>query len=147
MKAREMQAPNYNWSCFRCDASNVAGRGHCQSCGFSANASGEQIREAQQPSAGSPDDTAAQSRSGRRLTLSISLFFPEAIAAAVVLLCSPFWAVRLFEEGKIANGAFLLFAVVAAAGLLVLAHKEASQGLAYVAVVLLCIAGYAGFGK
>ncbi len=147
MKAQEMQAPNYNWSCFRCGASNAAGRGHCQSCGFSANASGEQIREAQQPSSGTPDDALAQSRSSRRLTLSISLFFPEAIAASVVLLCSPFWAVRLFEEGKIANGAFLLFAVVAAAGLFILAYRELSQGLAYAAVVLLCIAGYAGFGK
>jgi len=137
-----MATSDYRWVCFSCGDSNPPGAERCESCGFPARATGAQIRAAREkhlpslPSRSAMPEVAAS---------TVALFFPEALIAAVVLVCSPVLLFRLLAAGRITDGLFFALAVAVSAALLVLAYRRQSKGVAYAAVIVLVIAGCASY--
>jgi len=133
-----MQAPNYRWVCYRCQAVNEPGTTECASCKFTASPTGAQLDSVREPNQSPPK----QKEEHDDLASTVFLLFPEGLLAAFVLLASPVLLLQLITSGKLVDALFFFLAVAAGGAMLYFASRERSKWLAYAASLVLVIAGY-----
>lgn len=102
-----MKAPTYEWTCQKCDRSNVAHTATCAACGFSAYFKAANLPVA--PRIQAPAPLASETADSNIFTM----FFPEVIPAISLALYAPFWALKMFASGA-ALAPLCLLAVEAA---------------------------------
>jgi len=102
-----MTAPKYEWTCHKCDRSNLAHTAICAACGFSAYFKAAELQNAP------PIQTPAPLSSKADGTSTFVMFFPEGIPAIALVIYAPIWALKMFANGA-ALAPLCLLAVEAA---------------------------------
>ena len=125
-----MKAPTYRWICHKCSSSNEPHTTNCASCGFAAVASPQDIERSF--SGYKPPHYDAESAEHAK---SIWLFFPEGLFAALLVLVTPFWSIKLAISGHITAAAVLIAGIgLAVYAFVWLVHRE-QKYLAYFTMV------------
>ena len=139
-----MNAPSYRWSCLACGAANEPGVAVCCACGLPASATGKQITATKARLASPTPAPPAPTKQDHWLLGSDSfiLFFPEGIAAALILLASPGWLLSLLIHGHLAAAGILALGAPSAGAAAYFAMRKRSRALLYVSVVVLVVVAY-----
>lgn len=121
-----MIAPNYTWSCHKCEKSNPPYTTNCTHCGFQAIACTDEINP------GSEEDKQKQKQTSN---FDFFLFMPEALLALAIAVYTPIRTLKLIISSHYSAAALLIIVTLACGCGFIWAIKNKAKMIAYFAMM------------